>query len=465
MQPGQLKPVPRLRRSRNRTIWTFGLLLAALVAGWAGVKYYMRPARVVVAVSQDDADNVKVLNAYQRVMSSGRIGVTLEVTPMQTRKEVVSAFLARKADLAVVRADDDLHGEAAAVAIMRKAIAVVVSFDPKIDELEKIKGKRLGLVGVGGSSDPLLTAFLRAYDIAERDVQVVRIAPDKILEAIEQKRVDVAMGLTTLFNGSYGAQFRALVKSRKLKPKLLAIDSSEEMVRDNPAFEEFEIPKDSFAAMPEEATESVSLATYLVAQSRMSNEVAATLARQFLSNKQAVLAAAPSAAQIEAPSVEKDALLRVHPGVGAYIDNTELTFFDRYGDLMYIGMAITGVFGSAFVALRRSFGPDTEGEACDLVEEFGELRRSIRQIAIAGRDDPDELPDRWIAASHQFEEMLSRALPLIANSHVQDRTVQALGAALSTTERALAEIAPLALRRGKGEGAAQAPPNPIAPQA
>lgn len=448
-RPHVIVPPPRLRRRRNRLLMTLLTLLAIGVVGAFAYKWWTRPTTVTVAVSESNPEDVKVMSAFARVFASGRRSVILKVQTVKSSAEAVAAFRANTVDMVVARADADLRGGANVIAVLRKNYGIVISLDPKIDEIAKIKGKRVGVMGPPGLNDAFVDALLKAYDLTPSDITRVPLEGPQSLSVIERKGVDVLLGVSSIAIGRSAEALRGALRARgKIRMTFLPIDRAADVSRANPAFDEEDLEKGAFAGLPPESIATVSIGANIVARTRMSNEVAAALARQFLSNRQAVIAEAPAAAQIEAPSVEADAFMRAHQGVVNYVNNEEQTFFDKYGDLVYILMAVGGVFGSAAVALRRSIGPDREADACELVDDLVDLRRSVRaaihDASLAARESAGR---DWIEASRSFEEMLGRALPLIADRSVDERTVQALGTALAAAERAIAEFAPLALGR------------------
>jgi TRAP-type uncharacterized transport system substrate-binding protein len=437
------KPPPRMRKSRNRALWIMLSAGALFATAFVAYKWWTRPTVVTVAVSETNADDMKIMTAFSRVLSAGgRRGVILSVQPVPTPADAVAAFRDRKTDMAVVRADADLRGQGNAIAILRKNYGVVISLDPKIDSIAKLRGKKVGVMGPPGLNDAFVNALLHAYDIPSGEIIRLSFEGFDAAKVSEAKGVSALIGVSSIALGRSSDAMRAVLRARKnLKMTFLAVDRAADIVRMSPFFVEEDLEKGAFSGLPSEEVSTVSLNTYLVARSSMSNETAAALARQFLSNKGAVIADAPAAAQIEAPAAERDAYMRTHPGVLNYLNNEEQTFFDKYGDLVYILMAVGGVFGSGFVALRRSIGPDTEADACDLIDEFVDLRRSVRAKLTQSTPDLASLRQAWRDATATFEELLSRALPLIGDSKVDERTAQALSTAVTTTERAIADLA------------------------
>lgn len=434
-------------------MWALATLFGVVAGVLVVYKYWTRPVPLTAAVAEDATGEVAILNAYARYFAANKVGVRMNVQTYKTRAEVADAFLAKKADLAVLRADINLQGRASVVAVMNKNIGLVVSLDPKVDEVPEIAGKRVALLSINGAADTFFSALLQAYDLKESDIRLMRTDSESLPGLVAEKAFDVLVTTSPLVPRRSSEAFRAVLRKKKLKPTMLAIDHADELIRRSPAFESYDIPAKTFGELPSEETKSVAMATNLVAQSTMPNEIAAALARQFLSNKQAVNAEAPAVAQIAAPATDKDAFIRAHPGVAAYINNEEQTFFDKFGDLMYIGMAVAGVIASGFVALRRSFGPDTEADACDLIDMLVDLRHDARQLSHDG--DVEAISGAWRDLSTRFETMLAQSLPLIADGGVGDRTVQALSTALTAAESAIADLALMAFgvaqpRRGGG---------------
>lgn len=433
---------PRLKRARNRRAFAFATTFALLAAFLLVYKYYNRPIVVQVAVADHASGDVAALSAYARFFAQIKAPLRMSVHPYKSRGELERAFLEKRVDVAVVRAEANLQGRGAVVAVMRKAVGVVIALAPEIVDIPGLRGKRVGVMSVDGAADSFLAALLQTYEIADSEISLVRVAPEDLPLTGAAGVIDALVTVAPLSHRPPSEALRAMLRTTKAQARLLPIDRADDLTRRAPALESFTIPARSFMQLPEADAVSVAMPINLVAQSTMSNDAAAALARQILSNKQAVTSEAPSVAEISAPATNKDAFVPIHPGVAAYIDNEELTFFDKYGDLVYIFMAIGGVFASGFVALRRSFGPDKDADACELIDELVDLRREARALAHAV--EPAAIATRWREVSDRFEDMLAQALPLIADGGVGERTVHALSTALSAAERAIADLATLA---------------------
>jgi len=99
------------------------------------------------------------------------------------------------------------------------------------------------------------------------------------------------------------------------------------------------------------------------------------LAKVIYSSRQALAAAMPGEIKIEAPSTDKDADVVVHPGALTYLNDSQQSFFDRYGDDIFYGMLIFPVFGSALAGLATYLRRDTRTRRLRLLQRVLDLVR------------------------------------------------------------------------------------------
>ncbi len=83
----------------------------------------------------------------------------------------------------------------------------------------------------------------------------------------------------------------------------------------------------------------------------LSENAAAELTRLILTQRTSLTNEVPAMQGIEAPNTAKDSPIPVHAGAAAYLDGTERTFFDRYGDWFYLGVMAFSLLGSGAAAM------------------------------------------------------------------------------------------------------------------
>jgi len=120
---------------------------------------------------------------------------------------------------------------------------------------------------------------------------------------------------------------------------------------------------------------TLSFAQYLVARKSESDSAIAALAKTIYSSRQALAAAAPGEIKIEAPSTDKDAGVVVHPGALAYLNDSQQSFFDKYGDAIFYGLLVFPVFGSALAAIASYLRRDNRTQRLRLLQRVLDLVR------------------------------------------------------------------------------------------
>jgi hypothetical protein len=84
----------------------------------------------------------------------------------------------------------------------------------------------------------------------------------------------------------------------------------------------------------------------------MLDAVAGAIARSLFKTKAQLIAKTPLASQIEAPDPDdKNPVLPVHPGVAAYLNSGEQSFFDEFQQYFYLGGMALSLGGSAIALL------------------------------------------------------------------------------------------------------------------
>src|SRR5205085_4711061 len=170
----------------------------------------------------------------------------------------------------------------------------------------------------------------------------------------------------------------------------------------SPAYEAGEVPAGLFGGapmLPAKSVTTLEVATYLVADRHVPNDVISDLARSLFEERQKMSADAPIASLIKSASTDKDAIFPVHPGAKVYYDGEETTLMERYGDWLFYGPMLMGALGSVLAAILRFLGlpraPDTSLilsrtqeiiesiEAASTPAELDVIRRTIDE-AVAG---------------------------------------------------------------------------------
>ena len=379
-----------------RHTWLIVIASLLLCAGLAAAAYqYMsQPTTLTIAVGPPNSEDAKVVNAMAQQLARDRASVRLKpIIKESGTRDAMAAIDKGEADLAIVRRDIGMPKEGLTVAIWRKNVAVFIvpaqtaaatpktraarraaaaSKLPKIEKVENLLGRRLGVVGRAPTNIMMLRAILQQYNIppdkiavlaageenkpnTADKVTIVQFDPNNVGSAIRDAKIKAdAIFTVGPIGSSITADAIAASTRGKEPPTFLEINASEAIAGRNPVYEPTEIKAGAFGGspqQPEETIETVGINHYLVARKRLSEDVVADFTKHLFSIRQTLSSDVPSSTKIETPDTSKDGPVPVHPGAAAYIDGELKTFFDRYNDLLYWGLMIVSFFGSALAGL------------------------------------------------------------------------------------------------------------------
>ena len=107
--------------------------------------------------------------------------------------------------------------------------------------------------------------------------------------------------------------------------------------------------------IPDDSVSTLAVTYRLVAPDSMLDIVAGAIARTTLKSKTKLMQASPIMSEMEAPDTDKKSdILPVHPGVVAYLENGEKSFFDEFQSYIYpVGLALSAVGSLAGFLFER----------------------------------------------------------------------------------------------------------------
>jgi len=251
------------------------------------------------------------------------------------------------------------------------------SSDSKFGKVTDLSGKRVGVVSGNEATTGLLELVLSHYGVPRDKVTISSIDPRDIPAAIRNHQVDVLFVAGAATSPAISSVIAAATVNGAA-PNFIEIDQADGIAKRNPAFDSIDIDAGTFGGTPptpDDSLKTLSFAQYLVARKSDSDSVIATLAKTIYSSRQALAAAVPGEIKIEAPSTDKDADVVVHPGALVYLNDSQQSFFDKYGNEIFYGMLIFPVFGSALAGMASYLRRDTHTRRLRLLERVLDLVR------------------------------------------------------------------------------------------
>jgi len=251
------------------------------------------------------------------------------------------------------------------------------SSDSKFGKVTDLSGKRVGVVSGNEATTALLELVLSHYGVPRDKVTISSIDPRDIPAAIRNHQVDVLFVAGAATSPAISSVI-ATATVNGAAPNFIEIDQADGIAKRNPAFDSIDIDAGTFGGTPptpDDSLKTLSFAQYLVARKSDSDSVIATLAKTIYSSRQALAAAVPGEIKIEAPSTDKDADVVVHPGALVYLNDSQQSFFDKYGNEIFYGMLIFPVIGSALAGMASYLRRDTRTRRLRLLQRVLDLVR------------------------------------------------------------------------------------------
>ncbi|MBO0716332.1 MAG: ABC transporter substrate-binding protein, partial [Rhizobiales bacterium] len=390
-----IESLEHVMRNRMRMIlrhtWLVAVIgtLAVIGAVWAAFYFTAQAERLRIAAGPSDA---KFVEALSEQIAQGRHNLHLKFVAAAGPQEITDDMKNGKVDLAILPSPANESMKWPVVAILRQNVMALIVPAPaaekpasgkkgkksaKVEKIGQLAGRRVGVVTGNEASPDLLRAVLDHYGVPAAKVTVSEIDPQNIAGAIKNNQVDVLF----VAGAATGAAISSAVKAASRNgdaPSFIDIDQADGIAKRNPVFDSIDIDAGTFGGTPptpDDSLKSLSFAQYLVARKTDSDSIIAALAKTIYSSRQALAAAMPGEIKIEAPSTDKDADVVAHPGALAYLNDSQQSFFDRYGDDIFYGMLIFPVFGSALAGLASYLRRDTRTRRLRLLQRVLDLVR------------------------------------------------------------------------------------------
>jgi TRAP-type uncharacterized transport system substrate-binding protein len=419
----------RLRRYWKGLVLGLGLALSAALA-WA----LLTPTRLSVAVPRHDAAETGVIAAYARALAEHHKGIRLRLQTFDDYGGTAAAMERQAVDLALVRPDVGYPGNGLTAAIMREETLIVVApAERKVDGLEKLAGRRLGMVTRDQADAAALETILDYYGTAARDITVVRIRPAEIeadlagrrldaLAFMAAPRTDEASRIITAAAGALGGTIAAV-----------ALEGLEPLTHRNPAFKEATIAPGAFSLKPKLPAEEMKTAaiTYrLVAADTLDRITVSRVVQHLFEMRPLIAKSHPAINLMKAP--DNDASLSAplpnHRGAADYFNREQQSFMDRWGDWLWLGLFAVGGLLSGLTGLRQVFASRRQHAVDDVLDRLLAILTEAREAKEVGRLD---------ALTGEIDGLVIRAVRHARWRTTSARTMSALIIALDSARAAI----------------------------
>jgi TRAP-type uncharacterized transport system substrate-binding protein len=332
-----------------------GLLAIASGAGIYAYRYSKQPTTLTVAAGSLDGDAPKLMEAIAARLAATNAPVRLKVVDELTAANATASFAAGKTDLAVVRPDVGDLSSARTLMIVARAVVLIIGLPgSNVTSMDTLKGKTVGVIG-GAMNHTVVQVLTREYDLERARTRFRDMLPAEVPQAVQAKQVQ-ALLLVVPISENYIGRIRDLLRASKGKVALVPIDSASAIANIQRAYESYELPKGTIRgspAVPDEDLTTLRLPLYLVANKKVSDDVAGALVKAVFDARRELLKDHPLLAQIAEPDKDKDAFIPIHRGAAQYFEDEQKSFFDKYGDQLFYGSMLLGMLTSMLAGVWR----------------------------------------------------------------------------------------------------------------
>jgi TRAP-type uncharacterized transport system substrate-binding protein len=301
--------------------------------------------RVATAVSDDGS---KFLTALDQEIVSEHARVQLSFVETPSVWASAQALQEQKVDAAVVRSDDAAAADGRTIFVLGKLqVALLAPAQASIDGISKLKGRKIGVLTGEMGIDPMAKAVLEFYGFDEK--HIVRLGLKELADSLQRKQAAALLVVGPIGAGPIADVIEVFRKSTKRPPRFLDISEAKAITDHFAVYDEDEISAGAFGgspALPADKVTTISANLLLVSRPSLSNYAAGELTRLLLATKSKVAATLPGAAQLAAPSTDKDVLRPAHPGTAAFLGGEQSDLLDRSTNLVLLSSMLTGFLGS-----------------------------------------------------------------------------------------------------------------------
>jgi TRAP-type uncharacterized transport system substrate-binding protein len=373
------------------------ILLAAVTVAVGAAYFTLRPNEFKVAVPASDPLDQRLFGLAADTLRSQRAPVRIEVVPVEKTQDAMEALEADKVNLAIVRSDSALVGRTHTVMIMRREVAVIVA--PKTGKKRKIADLQNATIGVtreGPLDGSLLAPVLDYYGITRDMARYIALPGDEVANAFRQKKIDAMIAVGPVTAKQMGEAIADAARGIKGAVQFIEIEEADAIVKRIPALESIEVEQGAFGGRPPRPAESFNTLGYsirLVTNNKTDTDSIAELARQLFLIRQSLSAAVPGAGLMETPDPDEATAYLVHPGVRAYVNGEQKSWFDKYNDYIYLGLFFAGGIGSIAAGMfgwmrgrNNSQGPQLPRQRVEAVLDAVRDAQTAEQLDAAERE-------------------------------------------------------------------------------
>jgi TRAP-type uncharacterized transport system substrate-binding protein len=344
------------RRHQTSLVLALGLGLLAL-SGWL----FLAPTYFRVGIPMHNSFESEVIVAYAEALKQQRKDVRLRVLKFADYAASSRALENGTVDLALVRPDILYPANGLTAAVMREEILIIIApSKKKIDSLNKLAGKQLGMVIRNDADLAVLEAVLSHYTGITAEIKVVTLRRAELEGGGLGRRVDALAFIATPRSEDANRLVQTAVQAFGEDVATLSLEGLQPLSARNPALQEISLDAGAIShkpKLPNEELKTAGISYRLVAADVLDRIPVSKLVQHLFEMRPRVARSQPTVNLMKAPAndAEMSAALPIHRGAVDYFNREQQTFMDRWGDWLWLALFGAGGITSVLAWIRESF--------------------------------------------------------------------------------------------------------------
>lgn len=406
-----------------------GVALAAIA--W---QYAQRPTVLRVAVGPIGSEDVRLVAGIAQYLTREKAPYRFRMVLAETPQDAAKRLDDGKVDLAVIRSDLAIPVEGLTTIVLRRSFGILVtSADSRIERISDLRGRTVGVSRNVPGNMQFLQTILAHYELPKDSVKFQLIDQSDRAAVLKDGTVDAVFAAAPQVSRNFSDGIAAIARAiGEDKVKFIGIPEAEAIAGRNRSLEAADLVRGAFGGdppRPPETIKTVAITYRLMAHRTMSDAAAGEVTRLVLQSKQSLVTELPFANGIEAPSTEKNNPLPLHPGSEAWLDGETQTFFERYGDWMYLGVMVVSILGSIMAAVISRANSRERQESMKGLSRLIDILHQVREA-----EDEAALD----ALQQEADQILVTTLKLAADDSFDHAGLNAYRIAINQVSQAIA---------------------------
>jgi TRAP transporter TAXI family solute receptor len=423
--------------SREILIALFVLLVvAASAVGVGAYWYFTKPSQFRIAVGNHGSNEQVLIDAFASALRDSKSNISVQPVFYEDLHQAAEALQKGSAPFAVVRPDVELPNNGLTVAILREEALIIASpAARKIADVADLNGKRVALVDMRDPDRALLLRVLSSYDLTDKEVRFSQVTASDIPNLAKAKQIDAIAFIAAAVSSEAGQLIRNYARASGGEVNIVPVDEAEALSLRYPVFTKVTVPAGAFGGRPKKPSEeltTIGISYRLMAGSRVDRQPVSELTANLFRLRSRISSATATINLLQPPDTDSatSAALPVHPGAVDYLNREQLTFMDRWGDWLWLGLFAGGGVTSVLAWIGQLFARQKREAVDEVLEELANLLARARKS-----DTYEELAEVTL----QLDEVVRQAIRFTRRGLTSTRVMSALMLAIDSTRAAIAD--------------------------